>query len=123
MMAGQAELVKAILGGAATALRLKMPLRDTQGSSCLATLGFGPESRWDSPKGAATSTIRFRPEASGGQVSLRLKATARQDSGWRFVEPVCHFKIFFNRASSETLAAVPAARRTSRDESCGQHST
>ena len=34
--------------GAATALRLKMFLHDTQGSSFLATLGFGPESLWDS---------------------------------------------------------------------------
>ena len=35
----------------ATALRLKMVFGAcTQGSSFLATLGFGPESRWDSQK-------------------------------------------------------------------------
>ena len=36
---------------AATALRLEMICGTfSQGSSCLATLGFGPESRWDSPR-------------------------------------------------------------------------
>lgn len=34
-----------------------------------------------------------------------------------------HVKIFFNFSSKEALAAAPAARRNSREESCGQHST
>ena len=38
--------------GAVTALRLKVVFGAcTQGGSCLATLGFGPESRWDSQRG------------------------------------------------------------------------
>ena len=47
--------------GAATALRLKMFLHDTQGSSFLATLGFGPESLWDSkPSGWMVHACKIR---------------------------------------------------------------
>ena len=64
---------------AATALRLKMICGRTQGSSCLATLGFGTESRWDS-RMALQSFINFSTFAftlssilmSGGQARLKF---------------------------------------------------
>mgnify|MGYP001546003292 CR=1 FL=1 len=40
----------------------------TQGSSCLATLGFGPESRWDSQTGAHHR--RFRHDAVRANLDL-----------------------------------------------------
>jgi hypothetical protein len=43
---------------AATALRLGIVLRKiAQGSACRATLGFGPESRWDSPLNSPESFL------------------------------------------------------------------
>ncbi len=55
----------------------------------------------------------------------RDSGTNSANGGWlrRLVRPRSHVKIFFNLSSNETLAAAPAARRLSRDESCGQHST
>jgi hypothetical protein len=36
----------------------------TQGSSCVATLGFGTESRWDSPMGATMAAVVARADSS-----------------------------------------------------------
>ena len=45
----------------ATPLALSDYFQFTQGSSFLATLGFGPESRWDSPMGAISAQAGFSP--------------------------------------------------------------
>jgi hypothetical protein len=44
-------------------------LPDSQGSSCLATLGYGPESRWDSTSPHLGIVFKAKPAGDGGRPS------------------------------------------------------
>ena len=108
-------------GKAATALRLGIFLRaTTQGSSCLATLGFGTESRWDSRMIAMAiqNVARRRRD--------EIKSCRTQTSS----DLTCATESVFNpngiatsspRLARQRLPWVNMTNRKQPQRGCGQH--
>jgi hypothetical protein len=80
----------------ATPLGLCVSRTVTQGSSCLATLGFGSESRWDSQTGQQAWRRRWKCSSLRSQLRLgrpeRQPATAHVQTRIALCKPLLHMQ-------------------------------